>query len=192
VAGVFWRREPLHERLAREGGLDAGEPPPHDTTPRWGEVGIHGVSRPRQWDAVVLANAPFEGEWLTFVALPNGRIVTNPEADVPVPPEAVAPMAAALETSVQPAYRAEAVRRGENRFAVAARRIEVAEVREQVDGDEIDLTYVDGERRLHINGVQSFGTIPSLERPAGERYANYSLRAERIEGSTWEVFLTPL
>lgn len=189
---MFWRREPLHERLAREGGLDEREPPPHDTTPRWGEVGIHGVSRPRQWDAVVLANAPFEGEWLTFVALPNGRIVTDEDAEVPVPPEAVAPMAAALETSVQAPYRAEAVRRGDNRFAVAARRIEVVEVSENVDGNEIDLTYYEGERRLHIDGEQSFGTIASLERLASGRYAGYSLRAKRISGSTWEVFLTPL
>ena len=39
----LWRREePLHERLRREGALDAAERVPLDTSPRWGEVGIHG------------------------------------------------------------------------------------------------------------------------------------------------------
>jgi hypothetical protein len=187
---VFRRREPLHERLAREGGLGRDEPPPHDTAPRWGGAGIHGVPRPRQWDAVVVATAPFEGEWLTFVVLPDGTILTADDADVT--DEALVPMAAALETSVEPPYRAEAVRRGENRFAVAARRIEVAEVPEEVNGDEVDLTVYEGERILHVDGERSFGSIASLERLAGGRFPSYSLRAERLDGPLWEVRVTPL
>jgi len=184
---LFRRREPLHERLAREGGL--GDRPPHDTTPRWGEAGIHGVPRPRQWDAVVLAAAPFDGEWATFVALPDGTLLTD---DDQVPDEAIVPMAAALETSVQPPYRAEAVRRGENRFAVAARRIEVAEVPEEIDGDEIDLTVYEGERALRIDEARAFGSIPSLEELAAARFPSYVLRGERLDGRLWEIRISPL
>ena len=124
---IWRRREPLHERLAREGGLGRTQPQPHDTTPRWGEAGIHGVPRPREWDAVVLATAPHDGDWLSFVALPDGTLVTESED---ASDDALSPLAAALETSVQPPYRAEAVKRGENQFAVAARRIEVLAVPE--------------------------------------------------------------
>ena len=76
---MFRRRESLHERLAREGGLSQGEPPPHDTTPRWGETGIHGVARPRRWDAVVLAESPYPGQELDFVALPDGTLLVEDE-----------------------------------------------------------------------------------------------------------------
>jgi hypothetical protein len=186
---VFRRREPLHERLAREGGLGKVDPPPHDTTPRWGETGIHGLARPRVWDAVVLATAPFDGEWLAFVALPDGTLLLD---DDEVPEEAIAPMAAALETSVVPPYRAEAVRKGDNRFAVAARRIEVAEVPEEVDGDEVDLTVYDGEKVLRIDGERSFGSIRSLEELAAKRFPSYVLRAERLDGVLWEVVVAAL
>ena len=72
----FFRRESLHERLAREGGLD--ERPPHDTTPRWGAAGIHGVPRPRQWDAVATAEAPgLMRDEIEFVGLPDGSLVAT-------------------------------------------------------------------------------------------------------------------
>ena len=187
--GLFRRRGPLHERLAREGGLGPTETPPHDTTPRWGEAGIHGVARPRSWDAVVLATAPYEGEGLSFVALPDGTLLTE---DDDVPDEALAPLAAALETSVSPPYRAEAVRRGENRFAVAARVIDVTDVPEEIDGDEVDLTVYEGERELRVDGVRSFGSIPSLERLAASRFASYVLRARRLDEALWEVWVGPL
>ena len=46
----LFRREPLHERLAREGGLDP-RPLPEAGPPGWMETGIHGVPRHREWDA---------------------------------------------------------------------------------------------------------------------------------------------
>jgi hypothetical protein len=187
---MFRRREPLHERLAREGGLVSPERQPHDVTPRWGEAGIHGVPRPRKWDAVVLATAPYEGEWLSFVALPDGTLLTDAGEDVS--DEALAPLAAALETSLSPPYRAEAVRRGENRFAVAAQAIEVADVPEEIDGDEVELTVYEGERELRIDGVRTFGSIPSLEGLGGSRSVSYVLRAQRLDEMLWEVWLAPL
>ncbi len=116
----FWRRkEPLHERLAREGGLV--ERPPHDPSPRWGEVGIHGVHRQRQWDTVASARAELPGDEVHFTALPDGALLVQED----VPDGSLVSLAEAVEASVQPPYRAEGVRRSEGVWAVAAKRIEV-------------------------------------------------------------------
>jgi hypothetical protein len=58
---VIFRREPLHKKLAREARLDQEREPgpePLDPGPHWGATGIHGVPRPRRWDAVGPAVAP--------------------------------------------------------------------------------------------------------------------------------------
>jgi hypothetical protein len=126
----FWRREPVHRRLAREGGL---EPPPHRPGPHWGEVGIHGLARPREWDATAVVEAGgLRPEELEFVALPDGTLLVEDE----VPDDALGPLADAIEASLAPPYRARAVRRGGDVWAVGARRIEVAELDEA--GDELE------------------------------------------------------
>src|SRR5205809_1879579 len=120
--GLF-RRETLHERLAREGGLT--ELPPHDTRPRWGEPGIHGVPRPREWDAVAAAEAPaLKGDAVEFACLPDGSLLLDDDVDA----DAVGPLADALEEIIRPPYRAQAVRRTGSTWAVGARAIEVAEL----------------------------------------------------------------
>ena len=85
---LFRRRKPLHEQLAEAGELSFGsaapapaglssEPPGWDGEPR-GEPGIHGVPRPRRWDAVATADAPgLRGEIVHFVALPDGTLVVE-------------------------------------------------------------------------------------------------------------------
>jgi hypothetical protein len=179
----FWRREePLHERLAREGGLT--ERPPHDPSPRWGEVGIHGIHRQREWDAVATTVAPeLEGTEARFVALPDGTLITETD-DLDVEP-----LADVLEASVQPPYRAQAIRRPDGLWAVAARRIDVVEVHEEIDGDELVLTSHDGERTLEVEGTQAFGGVPTLERLiAGDGVIN----ARRLDGVLWEVAVTLL
>jgi hypothetical protein len=183
------RREPLHERLAREGGLNLPDPAPHDPRPRWGESGIHGVHRPRQWDAVLVAEAPdLDADEVHFVALPDGSLLVDED----VPDGALEPLAEAVEQSVSAPYRAEAVRRGERRFAVAARAIETIEVPEQVDGDEVELTSYGGAREIRIDGERTFGSISTLEAFAARRFAQYVLRAQRLDGTIWEVRLAPL
>jgi hypothetical protein len=180
----FWRRkEPLHERLAREGGMV--ERPPHDPGPHWGEVGIHGVHRQRVWDAVATVAAPeLEGLEARFVALPDGTLVAETDA------LDLAPLADALEASVQPPYRAEAVRRPpDGLWVVAARRIQVIELEEQVDGDELLLTVNGGERTLDVDGSRAFGGLPRLERLAA---GDCVVTARRIDGQLWEVEIAPL
>lgn len=179
----FWRREePLHERLAREGGLS--ERPPHDPSPRWGEVGIHGIHRQREWDAVATAVVPeLEGSEARFVALPDGTLITETE-DLDV-----APLADVLEASVQPPYRAEAIRRPDGLWAVAARRIDVVEVADQIDGDELVLTLRNGERTLEVEGATVFGGVPSLEQLLP---GDGVITARRLDEAFWEVEVAPL
>ncbi len=183
---AFRRREPLHERLAREGSLGLS-PAPHDTMPRWGETGIHGVPRPREWDAVQTAEAPaLPGQSVAFAALPDGTLIAGEELEE----DALAPLAAALERSLQPPYRAEAVRRGE-RWAVAGRAIRVAELPPSVHGEALELTVHEGRRELRIDGEPTFGSIPALQWLAGDR-ESYVVRAERLDAGLWEVEVSPL
>lgn len=187
----FGRRRPLHERLAREGGLDfGGESPPHSTHPRWGEVGIHGVHRPREWDAIGLAEATdLPGDELEFVVLPDGTLLVDDE----LPEDALAPLADSVEQTLSPPYRARAVRRAETLWAVAANTIDVVELPEETTGDGIDLTVEDGRRTLVVDGERVFERLQALERLGEERgFATFVVHAERLDGALWEVNVAPL
>ncbi|HUH15762.1 MAG TPA: hypothetical protein VML35_07745 [Gaiellaceae bacterium] len=139
--GLF-RRKPLHERLAEEAALDIGRKPRapnafsgflHDLV-NTDAVGIHGVHRLREWDAVVTAEAELPGDAVHFAALPDGTLVVDED----VPDGALTPLADALEATVAPPYRAQAVRRGERVWAAGAKRIEVRAFPGRED-DELEL-----------------------------------------------------
>jgi hypothetical protein len=183
---LFRRRKPLHERLAEAGGL-AAAPVVLDpfARPALLEAGIHGVSRARQWDTVATAEAPgLRGEAVHFVALPDGTLVVDEDE----PDGSLAPLADAVEGAIEPPYRAEAVRRGDQIWAVAARRVRVVELPD-VAGDELELTVRGYDRSLSIDGQRTFGGLPALEELInGDAVA----RAERIDGEFWEVRLDPL
>jgi hypothetical protein len=169
---LFRRREPLHVRLAREGGMPLEEA---KTKPAWDAAGIHGLHRVREWDAVVTLEAPeVQGERASFVALPGGDLIVDDG------PTDVEPLAAALDQELRPPYRAEAVRRDDGLWAVAGRRIEVVEL-PGVTGEELELTTHEGDRTLLIDGERAFGSIPLLERP------DHVVRARRLDGELWEV-----
>jgi HSP20 family molecular chaperone IbpA len=174
---LFRRREPLHVRLAREGGIPLEEP---EARPAWDAAGIHGLHRVREWDAVVTLEAPeIAGERSDFVALPGGDLVVEEG------PDDVRRLAEALEQELQPPYRAEAVRRGDGLWAVAGRRIEVVEL-PGIAGEELELTSHGEEQTLVVDGERAFGTVASLERP------EHVVRARRIDGDRWEVDAAPL
>jgi hypothetical protein len=177
--GLFRRSKPLHEQLAEEGGLV--EAPPHDTTPRWGAAGIHGVPRPRKWDAVVAVETELEGDSASFVALPDGTIVIDDG------PDDVRPLADGVETEVRPPYRAEGLRRDAGVWAVGARRIQVVEL--QHEGDELEVAIRDGERTLTVDGETEFGSIRELEALAT---GDAVVHAARIDGDLWEVQVSKL
>ena len=174
--GLF-RRKPLHQRLAEEGGLVEREPRPLFTgvIP---EAGIHGIPREREYDAVVTAKAPdMEGATARFVGLEDGSLlVEEGDGDLTA-------LAQAIETEVKAPYRAIAVRRGETQWAVAGHGLRVVTLPER-GGDEVELVVRGEERTLVVDGNRSFGTFPELEALAE---GDSVIRATRLEGSLWEV-----
>ncbi len=175
---LFRKREPLHVKLAREGGLLTDET---ERSPRpWDAAGIHGLHRTRVWDAVTTADAPeLTGERAAFVGLPGGRVVRL-EGDGDLEP-----LAAALGRDLSPPYRAEAARQDGTLWAIGGRRIETIRL-PGVEGDEIELTTHEGERTLVVDGDRVFGSVPALERP------EHVVRARRIVDDLWEVEAHPL
>ncbi|MDX6439358.1 MAG: hypothetical protein QOF45_1941 [Gaiellaceae bacterium] len=156
--GLFRRDRPLHEQLAEEGGLELGSeperipsrlaglmhgladgfltaPPDEFGNPSpLGEVGVHGVPRARRWDVVATAQAELPGDGVHFVALPDGTLVVEED----VPDGSLTPLADAIEVTLNAPYRAEAVRREDGVWAVAANRIHVREFPE-AEKDELEL-----------------------------------------------------
>jgi hypothetical protein len=179
--GLF-RRKPLHQRLAEEGGLVERSTRPLFTgvIP---ETGIHGIPRERQFDAVVAVEAPdVQGANATFVGLEDGSLlVEDGDGDLTV-------LAEAIEREVTAPYRAIAIRRGKTQWAVAARGIRVIELPEP-GGDEIELVIKGDERTFVVDGNRSFGTLSELE---GLSEGDSVIRAARLDGSLWEVRVDPL
>ena len=161
--GFLRRDKPLHERLAERADLDLGgrssvdperrapsrlaglmhgladgflsAPPDEFGRPSpFGEVALHGVARPRAWDVVASAEAALPGDEVHFTALPDGTLVVEED----VPDGALNPLADAIEASIGPPYAAEGVRRGENVWAVGAKRIQVRAFPGR-EGDELEL-----------------------------------------------------
>jgi len=121
-----------------------------------------------------------------FVALPNGDLVVEEDE----PDDTLRALAEAVEETVEPPYRAEGIRRGGDVWAVAARRVQVAEV--EAAGDELELVVSGGERHLTVDGERGFGSVPELER-IGERLGPaYVVRARRLDDRLWEVEANPL
>lgn len=193
---LFRRRKPLHVRLAEEGGLVeptaavrglAAEPPGWDGEPR-GEAGVHGVARPRRWDAVMTADvAGLQGDAVNFVTLADGTILAEEDE----PDDALAALADALDGRLPAPYRAEAVRRGPERWAVAASRIAIAQV-PGLRGDEAELVSTREGRVLRVDGAQRFGSAPALERIGEAEGQEYVVRARRLEDDLWQVEASPL
>jgi hypothetical protein len=196
--GFFRREEPLHEKLAREGGLDFprrvdepdGLPTLDPEHPLWRIAGIHGIPRAREWDAVATAvAAEVPGTEVDFVALPDGTLYTDDD----LPDGALAPLADALDGLLDAPYHAFARRQEEDVWSAAALRVDVVEVPEDVDGDQIDLVVNDdGERTILVDGAESRVEIPSLEDFAAQQFGSFVLRASRLDETLWEATVLPL
>jgi hypothetical protein len=122
-----------------------------------------------------------------FVALADRTLVVEEEE----PDDALAPLAEAVEAALAPPYRAEAIRRHENTWAIAASRVALLEVR-GLGGDEAELVVTREGRVLRVDGQTTLGRAPVLERAGEAQGAEYVVRASRVEGHLWEVEATPL
>jgi hypothetical protein len=150
-------------------------------------VGIHGIARLREWDAVVTAEAPgLEGDRVDFVALPDRSLLVDDEQGE----AALDTLAAAVEEQLAPPYRARGVRQTETLWAVSARRIEVA--RFEAGGDQVELTQTPEGRTLRVDGMPVFGSVPALERAGEAVGSSYAIHAERLDADLWEVRVAQL
>jgi hypothetical protein len=157
---------------------------PHDPGPYWGEVGIHGLHRRREWDAVATVEAAdLVADEIDFVVLESGDLVTEDRE-----PDARLWSSIALA----PPYRARAVGRDNGIWVVAAARIRTIVLATDPGGDAVELAWDGRERSVRIDGAPTLAGVPELERLGGERHAAYVVTASRLVGATWEVFVAPL
>lgn len=160
-------------------------PLPHDPGPHWGEVGIHGLHRPREWDAVATISAPeLPGTETVFVALEGGELVLEQGASDP----------ASLSRSValQPPYRAVGVRREGGLWVVGATRIDVVTLDRDPGGRSVELAWDGSVRTVRIDGRPTLAGVPELERLGAARHPTYVVTAGRLSGASWEVLVAPL
>jgi hypothetical protein len=150
---------------------------------------VSGLAPPREWDASAIAEAPelaaLDALELDFVVLPGGSVVGD------LPPAAGASLIENL--ALAPPFRARAVRRGEQTWAVGAVTIQITELPADTEGKELMLTVNEqGERELVVDGRPSLVDIEPLARLAEGRHEAFVLRAERLQGRLWEFRIDPL
>ena len=115
----------------------------------------------------------------------------NPEILRAVREQALRSLAAAVEESLARPYRAEAVRRDGDLWAVGARRIQVAEV-PGLAGDEAELVVRPDGSVLRVDGETTLRQAPGLDQVGAELGPERVVRAWRVVGDLWEVEATPL
>ena len=187
----FWRRrKPLHEELAEGTGLLEWRST-YETGPKLfeGTLDVLHGGRQREWDAVATAEAPeLDATSLELTVLPDGTLLVDEE----IPEGAAAPLAAAIEQSLPPPYQARAVRGEGGLWRVAANRIDVIEVLEEIDGDTVDLVAQGEERMLLVDERPTWADVRTLEAFARERHQDFVLHAERLDGELWAVRVNAL
>jgi hypothetical protein len=137
---------------------------------------------------VAAARSDAEGDEAVFVLLDDGRLIPVHGAQ-----EAMEAAARALEGELHTPYRALAVRREGDAWAVGAVGIEVAELPADTEGSELLLTVTEeGERALEIDGRPTLEGIEPIELAVSGRYDAYVLRGTRLDECLWEIGIDPL
>jgi hypothetical protein len=157
--------------------------------------GIMGVGPGRTWDAVVAAHAPaLTGDSVTFVALPDGTLVVNED----VPDGSLTPVADEIEEMVKPPYRAAAARNDGDMWTAVAESVRIVQL-PGVGAEELELTFVGGERTLTVGGERTLTVgdeqtdlgLPALDALA-DGQGDVAIHAERVDGDTFSVDVFPL
>jgi hypothetical protein len=175
--GFFRRRAPLHEQLAREGGLVELDP-----RPPWQETGIHGIPRPPSADVTVTVEAPgIDANAVRWVTLPDGTLLVEDGPD-----SSLDALAAAVEERLPAPYRARAARQAGDVWAAQATRIEVLAIPD-ADGDSLDVTRNGDTATFAVDGRQVFGSLPALSERGAREGSDYAVHAERLDGELFEI-----
>jgi hypothetical protein len=186
----FKRDEPLHERLAREAGIEQEEPQdsapegplvpqPKYRLPDWLEIETLLKQRGFEWDVLVTAEAPkIAGDEVEFIALPDGSLIVDEEQG----DASLDPLADAVEQEIDRPYRARGVRKDEDVWAIGARRVDLVEL-PAIPADHVEQTVYGNEVTTTVDG-----DLGPLEQLAAERgVEEYVVQADRLEGDLWEV-----
>jgi hypothetical protein len=163
---------------------------PIDPGEHWLASGITGLPRQREWDAVATSDAPGEPGWeVEFVALAGGRLLVEDATEGFDP----APLAGALEGSIEPPYRATAFRR-EELWTIGATGIEAVRLDPDPRGDDLELTWDGSTLTLSVDGLPTDpGAAPALERLArGRESDGFAANAHRLDGELFEILVFPL
>ena len=169
------------------GANSVAEPPGWDGETRRGIAGVTGVPRGRTWDAVGSASCPLlSGDTVTFVTLDDGTIVV----DAALPDDSLVPIADAIEATLRPPYRAAAIRSEGEIWTAVAESIRIVELPD-LDADTVELTNVDGERTLKLDGELSADNVAALADIADE-VGDVVIEAERVDGDIYAADVFPL
>ena len=120
------------------------------------------------------------------MTLPDGTAVLGDGGGEQPHGGALAPLQEAVEASLERPYRAEAVRRSPDLWAVAARRIELVSA-PGLGGEAVELVSTRDGRSLSVDGRPQFGSARALEQVGEEQGPEYVVRATRVAGDLWEV-----
>ena len=161
---------------------------PIDPGRDWLAAGITGLQRQREWDAVATSEGDgTPGDEVAFVALADTTFVRESGAGDP------APFAEALRESIEPPYRALAVRHSDL-WAVGAVAIEVVRLDPDPRGGDVELSWNGSELALTVDGLPADPSrAPALERIAVDRVSGaYAAHAHRLHEDMWELSVLAL
>ena len=171
-----------------EAGGSPAPPPLLEGMPTVGVAGLVDVPGPGDWPSIAAADAPaLTGDEAHFVALADRTLIVDED----VPEGSLIPLADEIEETLQPPYRAVAVRKDDVLWAVAAQPVAILDV-QAGEAALVEIAVVSGERTCTVDGEGSTERFPELERLGEERGDDFALRAERIEPRTWVVDVWPL
>ena len=169
---LFGRRdETLNEKLLREAGYAADEPPEGEPAAATGDGRVE----------FFLDDPDLPGTAHDFVTLADRSTIVDEDApDITV-------VADAVEQDIEPPYHASAVRQDDGFWLVTARPIRVETF--TLDGENAELSSAGGVATFTVDGVERDGAqAPSRLIAIGETTGpDFSVRAERIDGDLWEV-----
>jgi hypothetical protein len=153
--------------------------------PPWTIPGLSGVARPLPWDAFASAAAPgLAGDEVQFVVDGEGAIVDRHGLD----PALLDPIAHALIDQLGPPFVAIAVRDEGDVWAAASNEAEIVRLPD-AHGDEVEVTRMDGNVTVRVDGEDSGVRFPALEELLD---GDATAIAHRFTGAVFVVELFPL